>query len=97
DRPQEADRERLAAGVGQLAHGRLDARLVEGDERGPDAVDALGDPADAVARNDGVGLAGLVDAEDVLRRLAGDAAEAAHHQQRVLVAARGQQPDARAL
>ena len=76
---------------------RLELVLVERDEDLADRVDALGDAADALARDERGGLRGVDDAQDVLGRLADDAAEAAHHQQRVLVALGGEQADGRAV
>jgi hypothetical protein len=93
DRPEEGDRDRLHPGGDERVGGRGDGGLVEGDDDVAVGVDPLGDAEGALDRHQRLGLAGFGEAQEVLGRLAGRPAEAAHRPHRVLEAARRDQPD----
>ena len=97
ERPEEADRDGVAAGGDELADRALRLDLVERHDDLAEAVDALGNAMNEALRHDRIGLLALREVDDLGDVARGDAARAAHDVDRVLVALGRDQADLRAL
>ena len=91
--PQERDRQRLDARVDQVLHRAAHLVLDERDDHVAVDVDALGDRADELRRDEGGRLVGLRDVEGLLAGQARRAAGALHDEDHTVVPARGEQTD----
>jgi hypothetical protein len=94
--PQQRDGDRLDVLGQELVDGRGDVALVERHEHLALAVDALGDAPDEPARDDRLGLAQPGGAHEVALGQAGHLREDLADEDRVLVAAGGDEASARA-